>query len=128
MTLITINDENALAIIVKGSLLLLISLVLLGFFLVSGRFAVSTLAGGTLALLNYFWLRSIMERILIQQRTNASRYALLRFLLRLLLLALAVVALFRFGVDIAGLLTGLSVLVITIMSVSAYMLLHRKGD
>jgi hypothetical protein len=128
MKLITINDENALAIIVKGSLLLLVVLALAGFLLISTRFAVSTVAGGTLALLNYCWLRSIMERILAEQSANASRYALIRYLLRLFLLGLAIVALFRFGVDIAGLLTGLSILVITIMSVSVYLLVQRKGD
>ena len=128
MKLIEINDENALAIIVKGSLLLLIILALAGWLLISVKFAISTVAGGTLALLNYCWLRSIMERILTEQKANASRFALLRYVLRLFLLGLAIVALLRLRVDIAGLLTGLSILVITIMSVSAYLLVQRKGD
>lgn len=128
MTLILINDENALAVIVKGSLLLLAILTIAGLLLSSTGFAISTLAGGTLALLNYCWLRSIMERVLSQQRTDASQYALIRYLLRLFLMAVAIVVLFRLGIDIAGLLTGLSILVITIMSVSVYLLVQRKGE
>lgn len=128
MKLIAINDENALAIIVKGSLLLLTILALAGFLFFSVKFAVSTLAGGTLALLNYCWLRSIIERILSQQRADAASYALLRYVLRLFLLGLAIVALLRLGVDIAGLLAGLSILVITIMCVSGYLLVQRKGE
>ena len=128
MKLITINDENAQAVIVKGSLLLLAVLTIAGFFIFSARFAWSAFAGGSLTLVNNFWLRSIMERVLSGQAENAARYALIRYLLRLSLLAVAIVALFRFNVDIAGLFAGLSILVIATVTVSIYLLVHHKGE
>jgi hypothetical protein len=94
----------------------------------SPSFALSTLAGGILVLLNHFWLRNIMERILSGQAENAARYAIIRFILRLSLIAVAVVALFRIGVNIPGLLTGLSILVIATITVSIYSLVHHKGE
>jgi len=86
------------------------------------------MAGGILVLLNHCWLRSILERILSSRAENAARYAIIRFILRLSLIAVAVVALFRVGVNIAGLLTGLSILVLAMISVSIYSLVHRKGE
>jgi hypothetical protein len=123
-----INDDNAQAVIVKGSLVLLAVLTVAGFFIVSPGFAWSALAGGILVLLNHCWLRSIMERILSGQAENAARYALLRYLLRLALIAVAVIALFRLNVNIAGLFAGLSILVIATVSVSIYSLVHHKGE
>jgi hypothetical protein len=128
MKLTEINDENAQAVIVKVSLILLAVLTIAGVFLFSARFAWSTIAGGTVILLNHCWLRSIMERVLAGQAENAARYALIRYLLRLLLIAVAVVALFRMNVDIAGLFTGLSILVISTIIVSIYSLMQHKGD
>jgi hypothetical protein len=128
MKLITINDDNAQSIIVKGSLLLLIILTIGGFFVVSPRFALSALAGGLLILANQFWLRSIMERVLSGRAENAARYAIIRYVLRLSLIAVAVVALFRLHVDFAGLFTGLSILVISTVLVSIYSLVHHKGE
>jgi len=128
MKLITINDENAQAIIVKVSLLLLAVLSVAGFFFFSARFALSTLAGGAITLLNHCWLRSIMERVLSGRAANAARYTLLRYLLRLTLIAVAVVVLFRLNVDIAGLFAGLSILVIATVSVSIYSLVNQKGE
>lgn len=128
MKQITINDDNIQAVIVKGSLLLLSALVVSGLLFFSVRFALSALAGGALILLNHCWLRSIMERVLSGQAENAARYALIRYLLRLTLIALAVVALFRLNVNIAGLFAGLSILVIATLSVSLYSLVHHKGE
>lgn len=128
MNLIKINDENVQPVIVKGSILLLVVLTVAGFFLFSTRFAWSALAGGTLILLNHCWLRSIMERVLSGQAENAARYALVRYLLRLSLIAVAVVILFRLNVDIAGLFAGLSILVIATVTVAIYSLVHHKGE
>jgi hypothetical protein len=126
--MIRINDENAQAIIVKGSLLVLALILVVGFFIFSARFAWSALAGGILVLLNHCWLRSIMERVLSGQAENATRYALIRYLLRLSLIAVTVIALFRLHVDIAGLFAGLSILVISTVAVSIYSLVHHKGE
>jgi uncharacterized membrane protein YkgB len=59
---------------------------------------------------------------------NAARYAIIRYLIRLTLIAIAVVVLFRLNVDIAGLLIGLSILVITTVTVSIYSMVHNKGE
>lgn len=128
MTLIEINDENVQEVIVKLSLLLLAVLPIAGFILVSARFSLSVLAGGILVLLNHCWLRSILERVLAGQAENAARYALIRYLLRLTLIAIAVIVLFRLHVDIAGLFIGLSILVLATVTVSIYSLVHHKGE
>jgi hypothetical protein len=128
MTLIRVNDENIQPVIVKGSLILLIVMTFAGISACSLRFALSALAGGVLVLVNHCWLGSIMARILAGQAENATRYALIRYLLRLFLIALAVIVLFRLNVDIAGLFAGLSILVITTVLVSAYTLIHHKGE
>lgn len=128
MKLIAINDENVQAVIVKTSLLLLLILPVVGFILGSLRFALSVFAGGSLVLLNHCWLRSILERALAGQAANAARYTLIRYLLRLTLIAIAVVVLFRLHVDIGGLFIGLSILVMATIFVSIYSLVHHKGE
>jgi hypothetical protein len=127
MTLTAVNDESIQAVIVKTSLFFLGILVVFG-ALISVRFSLSTLAGGLIVLLNHCWLRSILERVLAAGGENAARYAIIRYVLRLSLIAVAVIILFRVNVDIAGLFAGLSILVISTVSVSIYQLLFQKGD
>ncbi|NJD92174.1 MAG: ATP synthase subunit I [Geobacter sp.] len=127
MTLTAANDESIQAVIVRTSLFFLGIMVVFG-ALVSIRFSLSTLAGGLIVLLNHCWLRSILERVLAAGGENAARYAIIRYVLRLSLIALAVIILFRLNVDIAGLFAGLSILVISTVSVSIYQLLFQKGD
>lgn len=127
MKLTAVNDENVQAVIVKTSLFFLGLMLIAGFF-ISIRFTWSTLAGGLIVLLNHCWLRSILERILASGGGNAARYAVIRYILRLSLIAIAVVILFRLNVSIAGLFAGLSILVISTVSVSIYQLLFQKGD
>jgi hypothetical protein len=112
----------------KGSWLILVVLTVAGGCFYSARIALSILAGGIIALGNHYWLRSIMERVLLQQRQDARRYAILRFLLRLTLLGLLVMALVRFGVNIIGLLIGLSVVVISTLIISVHALVSPKGE
>lgn len=127
MKLTVVNDENIQTVIVKTSLLILGLMTIAGAF-ISIRFTWSTLAGGLIVLLNHCWLRSILERILAGGGDNAARYAVIRYMLRLFLIAVAVVILFRLNIDIAGLFAGLSILVISTVSVSIYQLLFQKGD
>jgi asparagine N-glycosylation enzyme membrane subunit Stt3 len=128
MNLIKINEENLQTVIVKGSIGLLAAICIGGFFAVSPRFAWSTLAGGILVLANNCWLKNILERVLAGHAENAARYAVIRYLLRLSLIAVAVVILFRLQVDIAGLFVGLSILVFSSVIVSIYSLVHHKGE
>jgi len=128
MTRIRITDDNLLPALLKSSWVLLIILTLAGYVLKSWPFAISILIGGTIALGNNYWLRNILQRILIQQRSDAASYAMLRFVLRYLILAIAVLVALKFGADIAGLLIGLSVMVIATMFFSIYSLMQPKGD
>ncbi len=128
MTGIRITEENLLPALMKSSWILLAILTVTGLLLGSGNFGLSILVGGIAALGNNYWLRNIMQRILIQQRRDAASYALIRFFLRYLLLALVVLAALKMGADIAGLLLGLSVLVLTTTVFSLYTLMKSKGD
>ncbi len=128
MTGIRITEENLLPALMKSSWILLAILTVTGLLLGSGNFGLSILVGGIAALGNNYWLRNIMQRILIQQRRDAASYALIRFFLRYLLLALVVLAALKMGADVAGLLLGLSVLVLTTTVFSLYTLMKSKGD
>ena len=128
MTPIERAEKDILSIVTKWSWLLLGALTVICSLLGSLNFGIGVAAGGLIALGNNFWLRSIMERILIQQRSDARSYAIVRYILRLTISAIIIIALMKFGVNIAGLLVGLSVLVITITTVSVFLSLSDKGE
>ena len=128
MTTIERVEKDILSIVTKWSWLLLGSLTAACSLFGSINFGIGVAAGGLIALGNNFWLRSIMERILIQQRSDARSYAIVRYILRLTISGIIIVALMKFGVNIAGLLLGLSVLVITITTVSVFLSLSDKGE
>lgn len=121
-------EKDILAIVTKWSWLLLGALTVISSLLVSVNFGIGVAAGGLIALGNNFWLRSILERILIQQRTDARSYAIIRYMLRLTISGIIIVALMKYGINIAGLLVGLSTLVITITTVSVFLSLSDKGE
>lgn len=123
-----INDENILTVVTRGSWLLLALLTAASLALASDRFTAGVVAGGLLAMANFYWLRHSLERILQLQPARPSAAAVLRSLVRLALLAIAVYLLItRFGVDVLGLLLGLSILVITILAVSLFAVIRPGG-
>ncbi|RNC68127.1 MAG: ATP synthase subunit I [Desulfuromonadales bacterium] len=125
---IRIPDDRLFAAVTTSSWALLGILTVLGALLGSGRFAGGILAGGLLALGNYYWLKSVMVRALGLQPSQAGRFAQVRYLLRLAIMALALyVLIVHAKIDIIGLLVGLSVLVIVISGLSLYMLAD-KGE
>ena len=128
MKIIGTADGDILSIVTRWSWLLLVALTVICSLLGSLSFGMGVAAGGLIALGNNFWLRSILERILIQQRSDARSYAIVRYILRLTISGLIIVALMKFGINIAGLLVGLSVLVITITTVSVFLSLSDKGE
>jgi ATP synthase I chain len=92
------------------------------------RFAAGVVAGGVLAIANFYWLRSILVRAFRLQPESAPRFALFRYVVRLAVLAAAVSVLIVYcRVDIFGLLLGLSVLVFNIIALSFYMI-SKQGD
>ncbi len=128
MTAARINENNIFAAISVGSGLLLALLTLAGLIFGSQRFAAGVAVGGVLAILNYYWLRTILERVLSQRPGHPGRFVQIRYILRLTLLALVIYWLITHGgIDIVGLLVGLSVIVIVIMALSVY-LLATKGE
>jgi hypothetical protein len=128
MTTVKIHEGNIITVLTVGSLSLLLVLVVSGLIFATPRFAASTLAGGLLAIANFYWLRSVLVRSLRLQVQEAPRFALFRFLARLFVMAVAVYLLLVIcKADVFGLLLGLSVLVFNIMSLSFYMI-SAKGD
>ena len=121
-------ETDILAIVTKWSWLLLVIMTATCSIFGSTSFGLGVAAGGLIALGNNFWLRSILERILIQQRADARSYAIVRYILRLTISGIIIVALMKFGINIAGLLVGLSTLVITITTVSVFLSLSDKGE
>jgi len=121
-------EKDILAIVTKWSWLLLGIMTVTCLIFGSASFGLGVAAGGLIALGNNFWLRSILERIIIQQRADARSYAIVRYILRLTISGIIIVALMKFGINIAGLLVGLSTLVITITTVSVILSLSDKGE
>jgi len=124
---IRLNEDNIFAWMVAGSLLLSVMAGAVSALFISPRFGVSLIAGGMLATANFLWIRRGLEAALQLRPENASRFAIFRYILRLAVMALLLYFLIvRLGVDIFGLLLGLSVLVINITAFSIY-LSTRKG-
>jgi len=128
MTTVKIDEKNIFTVLIIGSLALLAVGAAGGLVFGSARFAGGFLAGGLLAIANFFWLRSILLRSLQLQVREAPRFAVLRYIVRLAVLAVAAAVLIIFcRVDVFGLLLGLSVLVVTIIALSLYMF-SKQGD
>ena len=128
MRTVRINDENIITVLNVGSWVLLALLAIAGWLLFSRHFAAGVVAGGVLALVNFYWLHSIMKRTLLLAKGTAQRFAMSRYLLRLVLIGIAVwILIVRFKIDLIGLLVGLSVLVINIFVLTIYRLISKGG-
>jgi len=128
MSLVKINEDNIFTSIIIGSWILLALLALGGAVCVSLKFAASVLAGGVLAIANFYWLSSIIKRVLLLPAGKAGRFAQARYFVRLAVMALVIWILITYaGVHIIGLLVGLSVLVINIIALAFYKLTLKGG-
>ncbi len=128
MKAVRITDDNIFTVLVTGSWVLLALLCIGGLIFGSPRFAAGTLTGGLIAIANFYWLLSILKRVLLMTTGKAGRFVQIRYVLRLALMALVIWFLIvRVGIDAIGLLVGLSVLVINIIALSIYRL-TLKGD
>jgi hypothetical protein len=125
---VKITDDNLLHWLAVCSACLAAVFAITGWVFVSGSFAGSVAAGGCLALLNFCWLRSALLKILQMPAEKAFQAANIRYILRLAALAFILwLLIVKAGLNIFGLLAGLSVLVISIVLVSIYKLLHSGG-
>jgi hypothetical protein len=122
------NDHKLFSTLIAASVILLAVLVISGLLFGSQRFAAGIAFGGLLALGNTFWLKRGIERAMGLEPRLAGRFALVRYLLRLAVLAgLLYLLIVKVGIDIIGLIVGLSVLVIVIIGFSLYRAAHNGG-
>ncbi len=123
-----INEDNLFAVIIKGSLGLLAVLTLGSLALFSAKASLGVLAGGTIAIVNFLWMRSVLQRILGLLPANPSRYALMRYIGRMTVTGLALYFVLTSGwFSLAGLLVGLSIIVVNILALSLYRALSTGG-
>jgi uncharacterized MnhB-related membrane protein len=126
--MITINEDNLFAVIIKGSLGLMVFLSFAGWILFSPQVGLGALAGGCIAIANFFWIRNVLQRTLGLLPAKATMYAQLRFIARLSLTGLLLYFIITSGwVSLAGLFVGLSVIVINIIVLSLYSALRAGG-
>jgi len=123
-----ISEDNLFAVIIKGSLGLLAVLTIGSFGLFSGKAALGILAGGMIAIVNFLWMRNALQRILLQLPANAQRYAMIRYIGRMTVTGCALYFVLTSGwFSLAGVLTGLSIIVINIFALSLYRALRTGG-
>ena len=123
-----INEDNLLAIIIKGSLALLTVLSIAGFAIFSTKVGLGVLAGGLIAVANFIWMRNVLQRILGLLPASPGLYAQLRFIARITVTGFILYVLITSGwFSLAGLLVGLSVIVANIIALSLYCALRTGG-
>jgi hypothetical protein len=123
-----INEDNLFAVIIKGSLGLLTVLTLVSLPLFSGKVALGILAGGSIAITNFLWMRNVLQRILGLLPVKAQRYALMRYFTRLTVTGCALYFVLTSGwFSLMGLLIGLSIIVFNIFALSLYCALRTGG-
>ena len=123
-----INEDSLFAVIIKGSLALLAVLTLGSLALFSARAAGGVLAGGIIAIVNFLWMRSVLQRILGILPANPHRYALMRYIGRMTVTGLALYVVLTSGwFSLAGVMTGLSIIVVNILALSLYRALRTGG-
>lgn len=124
----TINEDNLVSRVITGSSLLLTILAAVGFTIFSSADGWGIVAGGSIAILNFIWQRHALQMLLTHCPNRPVLYSTLRFVTRLAVVALALFLLIKSGyVTIAGLLTGLSVIVVIIIACTVYFAVHHKG-
>jgi hypothetical protein len=123
-----INEETLYVVIVKRCLVLLAALTVVGFAGFSVQIGLGVLAGGIIAIVNFLWLRNALQRTLGLLPANPARYAFLRFLSRMTIMGIALYYILTSPwFSVAGLLVGLSIVVVNIIAVSVYSALHTGG-
>ena len=124
----TENGADLFKNLMLGGGLFLLLLVLAGWIFGSRRMASGIACGGILALCNTFWLKLSVQRAMGLEPRQAGRFAVVRYLLRLATLAgLLYLLIVKVGINIIGLIIGLSVLVLVIIGFSLYRAARTGG-
>jgi len=106
----------------------MVFLTLCGWALFSLQVGLGALAGGFIAIANFFWIRNVLKRILGQLPANATTYAQLRFIARFSVTAMLLYFIITSGwFSLAALFVGLSVIVVNIIALSLYSALRAGG-
>lgn len=127
--MIRITEDNLLNAVIIGSTALALLLSVSGFFMVGSALAYGIAAGAVIAILNFVWQRSIMQRVLGLQIGRPAAYATVRYMLRLGITAIALYYILTSGqFSLSGLLVGLSVVVLMIVFCTIYFAIQHKGD
>ncbi len=122
------NDQNLFRNLTVAGAALLAALIMIGWILGSRRMAAGIACGGLLTLGNTFWLKLCIQRAMGLEPRQAGRFAVVRYLLRLAFLAtLLYLLIVKVGIDIIGLIIGLSVLVFVIIGFSLYRAARTGG-
>lgn len=123
-----INEDNLFRGIVTGSLGLLAVLSIAGFAFFSTHVGLGVLAGGIIAITNFFWIRNVLQRILGLLPARPNLYAQMRFVARISITGVVLYFIITSGwFSLPGLLVGLSVIVATIIAFSLYGALRAGG-
>ncbi|ABK99125.1 ATP synthase subunit I [Pelobacter propionicus] len=123
-----LHEEQSVGLVVKVSVALLLLLSLFGLLFFSTETGLGVLAGGAIGIANFLWMHRILRRILATLPNNPNRQAMVWLVLRLVVLAGILYPLVVSGsVSLAGLLTGLSIIVLSIGSLSFRAVLTARG-
>jgi hypothetical protein len=123
-----IHEDNLFAAIIKGSVALLLLFSLSGLAFFSTKTALGVLAGGAIGIVNFLWMRNILKRLFGILPANPGRYAFMWFVARMTVMAIVLYLLLVSGYfSLTGLLAGLSVIVITIITLSTHGALHARS-
>jgi len=125
---VKITENNLFAILSAGNWVVLALMAAGSLLFGTARFATGVLAGGLIAVVNCYWLYSILQRAMQLPVRKAVRFAQARYFIRLVVIAVIVSALIIYqGINIPGLLLGLSVLVVNIIFITIYISIHKGG-
>jgi hypothetical protein len=123
-----INEDNLFPVIIKGSLALTAILTVAGFALFSAKTGLGILAGGIIAMVNFAWMRNVLQRILGLLPAKPNLYSQMRFIARITVTGVVLYLLITSGwFSLIGLLVGLSVIVANIIALSLYCALRTGG-
>ena len=128
MTPVPENDPDLFRTLTAASGILLALLVGGGWIFGSQQFAAGIACGGLLALGNTFWLKRSIKQAMGLEPRQAGRFVVARYVVRLAVLAgVLYLLIVKTGIDIIGLVIGLSVLVIVIIGFSLYRAARNGG-
>ncbi|HBA70903.1 MAG TPA: hypothetical protein DER40_13590 [Geobacter sp.] len=123
-----INEDNLFSVIIKGSALLLLALTVIGLGFFSTKTGLGIMAGGLIAIINFFWLRNALQSILGLLPARPFAHAQVRYLGRISITGFALYLVITSGwFSLSGILVGLSIIVINIIALSLYSALRAGG-